>query len=83
MTRACWTTDAQRKWLESRLPDWNTAQASTDTKRFRAKIFDDWHQAFPMDPPTAEEIAEEKGDEQLALVTKKQAAEGVRYIFLL
>lgn len=78
MTRTQWTTVDQRTWLEGRKSKWLQAHAAGQTRTLRPKILADWYTAFPLNPPTPEELQKADGDSKKAERQKRRKMDEVR-----
>ncbi|TFK80099.1 hypothetical protein K466DRAFT_451983, partial [Polyporus arcularius HHB13444] len=61
-----WTTDEQATWLTERVRRFTDAQADGTTRPFFNATTESWVVSWPVDPPTAEDIAKQDGDEEAA-----------------
>lgn len=80
MTRAPWTTPEQRQWLEKQLPGWANSQEDGTAKLYRTKVFEDWYKAFPLGPPTEEELEKAGGDKRKAEQKQQSDSNDVRWL---
>lgn len=62
ITRAPWTTPEQRQWLEKYLPGWSNSQDDGSTRKYRAKVLEDWYKVYPLGPPTEKHLVKAGGD---------------------
>jgi len=77
MTRKAWMTDPQKEWLEARLPAFREAQHQrTLMKTFVSVTFNTWKEAWPIEPPTEEEVTED-GSVEKAIAVKAKTQESV------
>jgi hypothetical protein len=78
MGKRAWTTDAQRTWLESQIPDFVEAQQKKVVTLLLKDIYNKWEEKFPTPPLTAEELEEAENNSEKAFTIKRKAAETVR-----
>lgn len=77
MTRKAWTTEPQRKWLESQLATFRDAQqARTTATVFFPQSQKAFKDLWPVEQATEEEIAE-AGSSEKAMVNKNKALNSV------
>ena len=81
MPKPRWTTPAQRQWLEDRIPAFTEAQEKgLTTKIFYPDLYAAWDRDFSLEPPSAIEIQEAKGDLEAARTAKRKFMEIVSFI---
>jgi hypothetical protein len=72
MTRHCWTTDDERKWLSDLIPEFLAAQENKTTSSFWPKVYQGYATEFPIAPPTADEINCANSQEHATRKKKKE-----------
>ena len=76
MTRKAWTTEPQRKWLETQLSLFREAQQAKNTATILTQIQKEFKDGWPVEPPTKEDIAE-AGSIEKATANKNKALNSV------
>jgi hypothetical protein len=77
MTRKAWTTEPQKRWLETRLAAFREAQHSKTTATvFFPQTLKAFKEQWPVDPPTEEEVAG-AGSSQMAAAKINKALNNV------
>jgi hypothetical protein len=82
MPKKSWTSKQQLDWLFAQLPDFRIAQEARTTPSFFTKIYQEFHAQWPLSPLTANELAADDGNTELAQTTKEKASESVSNGFL-
>ena len=82
MPKKSWASKEQQDWLYDNLPDFRLAQEAKSTPSFFSKLYEDFHAKWPLAPLTAEEIAADQGNPELAQTNKEKASETVSNGFL-
>ena len=77
MPKAAWTTPEQHAWLYNLLAGFREAQESKTVPTFLAKAYEDFHDKWPADAPSAKEIEFAKGNEEHAKLSKLKLTEKV------
>ena len=77
MPKKAWATKDQMNWLANQLPEFRAAQESKAVPDFFIRLYEEFFKLWPLLAPTAQEIAEAKGDEEQAKMAKQKAAESV------
>ncbi|KIL68674.1 hypothetical protein M378DRAFT_70647 [Amanita muscaria Koide BX008] len=75
MTKKQWTTPDQRTWMLGQLPEYLKAKDGKSTREFFLNHWKIFSERWPVDAPSAEEIQQADGKEDLALAKKTKAAE--------
>ncbi|KAH9885591.1 hypothetical protein C8Q73DRAFT_617320, partial [Cubamyces lactineus] len=65
-----WTTQEQREWLQARLPAFREARAKGKASAWFSATYEEWFEAFPLDPVTEEELRKADNDQEKAKDTK-------------
>ena len=79
MPRSPWTSNDQKKWLESRKTEYLAANLKkTATKEFFPAVFKDFREKWPVPSVTEEEIKEAEGSIELATKKKREKYDKVR-----
>ena len=73
-----WATQEQTQWLSGRKKAFADAQAAETTRAFFAATTEAFIKEWPVDDPTAEELAESKGNRELAITQKLRKLKDVR-----
>ena len=79
MPKKSWTSPEQGAWLNSQLPGFLKAQEEKTTSAFLATVYTEFHEQWPVAPPTAEEIANAGEGEGQVRSNKIKASECVSY----
>ncbi|KAF8223893.1 hypothetical protein L208DRAFT_1314754 [Tricholoma matsutake] len=75
MPKAAWTTPEQHAWLYNLLAGFREAQESKTVPTFLAKVYEDFHNKWPANAPSAKEIEFAKGNEEHAKLLKLKTSE--------
>ncbi|KAM6492907.1 hypothetical protein JOM56_011041 [Amanita muscaria] len=75
MTKKQWTTATQRTWMLNHLPVYLKAKEEKSTCDFFLSHWKLFMEQWPVEAPSAEEIQQADGKDDLALAKKKKAAE--------
>ncbi|KAM6497784.1 hypothetical protein JOM56_005732 [Amanita muscaria] len=62
MTKKQWTTEAQRTWLQAKIPSYLKAKDDKVTRDFLNTTWDEFIAEFPASTPTADEVAKADGN---------------------
>ena len=82
MPKKLWASKQQLEWLYGHLPEFCIAQEAKTTPSFFGKVYEEFLAQWPLSAPTAEEIAADNGNAELAKTTKEKASETVSDGFL-
>jgi hypothetical protein len=86
MPKKSWASVDQQNWLFAQLAEFRQAQDAKTTPSFFTKIYQQFHDEWPVDSPTTTEIADAEGSEEHAKTVKEKASESVsgwfRHIFM-
>lgn len=84
MTRATWTTNDQKEWLEQRKAAFIEAkqEGSPALREFYAAAFVEFREKWPMDPVTSDEVTA-AGSAELATKIKRDKYDKVCWSFML
>jgi hypothetical protein len=77
MPKKSWASEDQQTWLLAQLPDFRRAQEAKVTPIFFAKLYQKFHEEWPVPSPNADEISKEDGNEEMAKTVKQKASENV------
>jgi hypothetical protein len=79
MPKRQWTTKEQYEWLTGRMPSFTAAQEnkSIPIKHFFGPLYVDWFKEFPCPEPTADQLADAKGDKEVAVAKAESSMKSV------
>lgn len=77
MGKKTWASSEQLEWLTSQLPGFTKAQETRTTATFLSTVYSEFHEQWPISPPTPEEIAAAEEGEQQAISIKMKTLESV------
>ncbi|KAF8234226.1 hypothetical protein L208DRAFT_1128510, partial [Tricholoma matsutake] len=72
-----WMTPEQHAWLYNLLAGFCEAQESKTVPTFLAQVYEDFHNKWPADAPSAKEIEFAKGNEEHAKLLKLKTSEKI------